>query len=117
MIGYETYTIGERDQILVMEVEGRLDTEASQYLLDCVQAQIDRGMHDIILDCSNLEYISSMGLGTLVRANSRLRALSGSVALVQVPGLVADVIGIARLDKLLHIFSTVEEAADSFKSN
>ena len=45
-------------------------------------------------------------------ANRRSRH-RGSVAMVQVPGLVADVVRITHLDKLLNIYSTVEEAAAS----
>ena len=39
-----------------------------------------------------------------------MKEVGGSVALVQVPGLVADVVRIAHLDRLLNIFPTVEAA-------
>jgi anti-sigma B factor antagonist len=110
MIDYQTYKAGENDEVLVIEVGGRLDTMSSDYLLDCVKAQTERGARKIVLDCSNLDYVSSMGLAALIRANSRMKELGGSVALVQVPGLVADVVRIAHLDKLFNIYSTVEEA-------
>lgn len=110
MIEYETYQAGENDEVLVIEVGGRLDTMSSDYLLNCVKGHTDRGARKIVLDCTNLDYVSSMGLATLIRANSRMKEVGGSVALVQVPGLVADVVRIAHLDRLLNIYPTVDEA-------
>ena len=113
MIEYETYQAGENDDVLVIEVGGRLDTMSSDYLLDCVRAHTDRGSRKIVLDCTNLDYVSSMGLAALIRANSKMKEVGGSVALVQVPGLVADVVRIAHLDRLLNIYPTVEAAIET----
>ncbi len=111
MIDYQTYKTGENDEVLVIEVGGRLDTMSSDYLVDCVKGHTERGARKIVLDCSDLDYVSSMGLAGLIRANSTMKKLGGSVALVQVPGLVADVVRISHLDRLLNIYPTVEEAA------
>lgn len=111
MINYGSYTTGENDEVLVMEVDGRLDSVSADFLVDCVEGHIKRGVRKIVLDCSNLEYVSSMGLAALIRANSKMKGQGGLVALVQVPGLVADVVRITHLDKLLNIYSSVEEAA------
>lgn len=55
-------TLIEENNDYVMYFEGRLDTAtASQVQLD-VKPLIDNTEHDIILDCSKLEYISSSGL-------------------------------------------------------
>ncbi|MBR0047594.1 MAG: STAS domain-containing protein [Bacteroidaceae bacterium] len=55
-------TLKEENNDYVMYFEGRLDTAtASQVQLD-VKPLIDNTDHDIILDCSKLEYISSSGL-------------------------------------------------------
>lgn len=114
MIEYATYRTGSNNDILVLEITGRLDSASSQFLLDCIQGHIDDGLHKFILDCTNLAYISSFGLGALVRTNSNLKGREGSVALVGVQGLIADVLRIAHLDRLFHLFPTVDDAAQSF---
>ena len=116
MIDWETYRKGENNEILVLEIDGRLDVTSSEYLLDCIQGHIEDGVHLFILDCSPLEFISSAGLGTLVRANKRLQDRGGAVALAGVKGIIAEAIHFARLDKVFHLFPTVEEAASSLKS-
>ncbi len=45
-----------------MEFEGRLDTAAASQTEKDVEALNDCMGHDIVLDCTKLEYISSSGL-------------------------------------------------------
>ena len=52
----------EDDNTYVMYFEGRLDTAAAPQTERDVQVLNECEGHDIILDCSNLEYISSSGL-------------------------------------------------------
>jgi anti-anti-sigma factor len=55
-------TIQEKDGYLVAFFEGRLDTAAAIATEQEVKPLYDNTDFDIILDCSNLEYISSSGL-------------------------------------------------------
>lgn len=52
----------EENNNYVMRLEGRLDTIASSQVERDMQVLYDCAGHDIILDCSALEYISSSGL-------------------------------------------------------
>ena len=115
MIDYKTHKAGQDNDILVMDVYGKLDTDTSAFLLDCVQGFIEDGMKKFVLDCSKLEYISSMGLGTLVRANGRLKKQDGALAISGVTGVGADVFRIMRLDHVFNMYETVEEAIGSLE--
>lgn len=55
-------TIQEKDGNLIAFFEGRLDTAAAIKTEQDVKPLYDNTEHDIILDCSALEYISSSGL-------------------------------------------------------
>lgn len=101
----------EGTSTLVLELEGRLDGASSEYLLDCIQGHVEDGVKNVILNCTELEYISSIGLGTLVRANTRLKPREGRVVLVGVKGLVAEVLKVAHLDRIFNLFPDVETAA------
>lgn len=52
----------EENNNYVMRLEGRLDTIASTQVGRDMQVLYDCEGHDIFLDCSALEYISSSGL-------------------------------------------------------
>ena len=55
-------TFREEDNNFVMEFEGRLDTVASLKTAEEMEVLYNSKGHDIILDLSKLEYISSSGL-------------------------------------------------------
>ena len=110
MIDYTTYRAESEDSVLVIEVTGKLDTDTSEYLMACVQGEIEDGARAIVLDCSRLDYISSLGLGTLVRASLRVRKEAGSVVLAGVQRMVAEVVRLAQLGRMLHMYGNVDEA-------
>ena len=55
-------TFTEENTQFVMDFEGRLDTAVASQTERDVQVLNDCTGHDIILDCTSLEYISSSGL-------------------------------------------------------
>jgi anti-sigma B factor antagonist len=115
MIDYTTYPLDDDESILVLELTGRLDGDSSEFLLDAIQGLMDEGTLKFVLDCSDLQFISSVGLASLIRANSRLKKISGHVALANVPGAIAEVLRIVHFDRIFHIFDSVVAAADSLR--
>ena len=55
-------TFKKEDNDYVMYFDGRLDTAASSKALKEAEVLYDCEGHDIILDCTNLEYITSSGM-------------------------------------------------------
>ncbi|MEM9588880.1 MAG: STAS domain-containing protein [Planctomycetota bacterium] len=110
MIEYTSLPLDGVENGIVLELTGKLDAASSEYLLDCVQGFIDRGERKVVLDCFDLDSISSVGLGTLVRANSRLKSHGGTIALVGVQGLVADVLRVVHFDRLFGLYPDLDEA-------
>lgn len=55
-------TFEEKDGKFVMYFEGRLDTAAAAKTEQEMKVLYDCEGHDVILDCSKLDYISSSGL-------------------------------------------------------
>lgn len=55
-------TFREEGKDLIMAFEGRLDTAAAPQTEKDVEVLTDCMGHDIVLDCTKMEYISSSGL-------------------------------------------------------
>lgn len=70
-----------RDNHLVIEPAGRLDSNTSRNLDRVLTGAIQRGDIRIILDFSKLEYIGSMGLSALLGAAKRMKAAQGELAI------------------------------------
>lgn len=110
MLNFSYETVGQNQDIVAVVLTGTLDQSNCEYLLDCVKDEILDGRTKLILDCEELAYISSMGLGMLVRVNSRMKKIGGEVKLAAVHGPVAQVLKVVGFNKLFEIYPTVEEA-------
>jgi anti-sigma B factor antagonist len=80
-------------------VTGRLDAAQSPV----AQAFLDRVQGTVTLDCSKLEYISSAGLGVLLKTHKRLLASGGKLRLSGVSRHLQDIFGYSGFDQLFEI--------------
>lgn len=83
----------------IVTVEGRLD--ASQ----AVKAQtfLDQLDGPCVLDLSKLEYISSAGLGVLLKTHKRLMGSGSGIKLINVNHHIHDIFRYSGFDKLFEI--------------
>ncbi len=67
------------------------------------QSYLD-GLHGAVtLDCSQLDYISSAGLGVLLKTHKRLLAGSGKLRLVAVNSHLRDIFKYSGFDQIFEI--------------
>jgi anti-sigma B factor antagonist len=86
----------EGDSIIV---EGRLDAAQAvkaQTFLDQVDGQC-------ILDLTKLEYVSSAGLGVLLKTHKRLMGAGSGIKLINVNNHIHDIFRYSGFDKLFEI--------------
>ena len=87
---------GENGEIVC---SGRLD--ASQ--VGTAQSFLDAVENPSVVDFSGLEYISSAGLGVLLRTQKRLMSSGGGLKLVNVNSHIRDVFRYSGFDKIFEI--------------
>jgi anti-sigma B factor antagonist len=80
-------------------VSGRLDAAQAARAQEFLDAVGDR----CVLDLSGLEYISSAGLGVLLRTHKRLMSGDSALELVNVNKHIADIFRYSGFDKLFVI--------------
>lgn len=100
--------------ILAIVLDGSLNSTTTDQFNKAIQNHLDQGLKKIIIDCRRVEYISSLGLGSLVALQVRLRNKGGAVKLAGVYGLAADTIRLMHLDRLLNIYDDMEYAREAF---
>lgn len=100
----------------VVSLDGRLDATTSA---DC-EAKIDSILvgetKAIMLDLSNLEYISSMGLRFVLKTKKTIEGLGGSVHIINMQPQIEKVFEIANMLKGFTLFSSVREADQYLKA-
>src|SRR5262249_41861523 len=90
-------------EILAVVLGGSLDSTTTDQFNQAIQSHLDQGRTKIILDCRRVDYISSLGLGSLVALRARLRKKGGEVKLAALFGMAAEAIRLVGLDRLLDI--------------
>ena len=88
----------------VVRVSGRLDAaqaEKAQNYLDAIEG-------DCSLDLAQLEYVSSAGLGVLLKTHKRLMGTGSGLKLVNVNKHIVDIFGYSGFDKLFEIVPAAE---------
>jgi len=89
----------ELDEAGRIVAEGRLDAAQAPH----AQEFLDAITEECILDLGKLEYISSAGLGVLLRTHKRLMGGGGGLKLVNVNSHISDIFMYSGFDKLFEI--------------
>ena len=74
----------------------------------------DDGRDKIILDFSNVEYLSSAALGKLITMNKKVSEVGGNLRLCSIRKDIYEVFTITRLNKVFDIRENQEEALQGF---
>jgi anti-sigma B factor antagonist len=80
-------------------IVGRLDAAEAPR----AQSFFDRVEGRVTLDCSRLEYISSAGLGVLLKTQKRLLASGGKMRLTGVNSHLQDILGYSGFDQIFEV--------------
>lgn len=102
------------DDILALILKGDLNSTTTSEFNEVVNQHLEAGKTKIIIDCRDLGYISSIGIGALVTLKTRLNRKGGTVKLSTLRGPVADLIKAVKLGKILDIYGDLEFARESF---
>jgi anti-anti-sigma factor len=88
-------------QTVELKIEGRVDGYWADHLAAAVDQEIRQGSHHIQLDFSQVAFLSSAGIGTLVRLYKDLKSIQGSFAVSNCSGIVLKVLEFSKLFDLL----------------
>jgi stage II sporulation protein AA (anti-sigma F factor antagonist) len=98
------------DDICIVHIKGRLDTASSAGVEKEISAHIAGGRRRMLLDFSDLHYVSSIGLRTVLVAAKRMNAEGGKLSLCSLNPQVAEVFSISGFASILDIHPTPESA-------
>lgn len=100
--------------VLVVDMEGRLDSKAAGYgndeMVRIVQSEHDR----ILINLEQLEFVSSAGLRVLLLASKLQQSAGGQLKLCNANELVKGVLETCGFNSLISLYPTEAEAIKSF---
>jgi anti-anti-sigma factor len=95
---------------IVVSLKGRLDAVASPEFETSLSEWIAKGENNFLLNFTDLEYISSAGLRSILATSKKLKETQGKVFLTGLHGPVEEVFKISGFLSIFKAFAS-EEAA------
>ena len=104
------YTVRKIDRVDIVSVVGDLDLHTLSAIETQLQALINRGSCNIVLDLSRTEFLSSTAVGIILEKHGRMNARHGKLMIACLSVSARDTIEALALDKVIHVYETVEDA-------
>jgi len=106
------------ETVRVIKITGRLDPgEAPDQLFEMVEGFLAEEEIDFLIDLRSVTYISSTGVGSLIKSYRLVLKNKGHLKLLSPSQSVRNILAISKLDGVFEIFSSEGEALSSFKDN
>ena len=107
----ETKTVG---MVSVVQCGGKLDTNTSPQAQEYVGQLIDGGASKILVDFSEVDFVSSAGLRVLLATAKRLSGSGGSLRVCGLNETVNEVFEFSGFNTILSVFPSQTEALEGF---
>jgi anti-sigma B factor antagonist len=95
---------------MTLAIEGELDLATAPQVREPLEAAIEAGTKQIVIDMLGCGFIDSTGLGVLLHAAKRLEEDGGAMALVCVDDQIKRLLELTMIDRTIPVFATREEA-------
>ena len=99
----------KQSNFTVVSLSGRLDTTNYSALDKELETIINSGEKNILIDCTEMSYVSSSGLRVFLVYLKKLKAEGGKLILSNMQATIKEVFTIAGFTSLFEIYDTVEE--------
>ncbi|MBQ1866309.1 MAG: STAS domain-containing protein [Bacteroidales bacterium] len=93
----------KKDTCLSICVNGRLDTLASREFMKWTEENLGDDITDVVIECSDLTYISSSGLRVLMTIYKKITPKHGKLSLKDLTPQVGEVLNITGMASLFSI--------------
>jgi anti-sigma B factor antagonist len=99
----------------IIRLAGSLDMYSFPRLESQLNALFQQGRYSLVLDCRDLDYIGSAGLGALIGFAKQAREHKGDLRLFNVPERIYKIIELLGFTKILEVYQTEDDAVASFQ--
>jgi anti-sigma B factor antagonist len=99
-----------RDHVMQVELGSRLDNSNAPAMLKLITDSLSEGVQFIILDCANVELMSSAGVGSILGSVESLRQNNGDIVLCNLSDQARRVLEVLDLLEYLTVKPTSQEA-------
>ncbi|NLW77605.1 MAG: STAS domain-containing protein [Methanomicrobiales archaeon] len=102
--------------VTILDISGRIDAATSSQIEGELGKKIDSGVTSMVLNMSDLSYISSSGLRVILAALKRVKSCGGIIALSSLQAGPGEVFKMTGFDRLFPICSSVDQAIEKLQT-
>jgi anti-sigma B factor antagonist len=110
-----TINVSDKGDIKIISCKGFIDTTTSQTLENTLSDILKKQCYKIIIDLSEVDYISSAGWGIFVSEIKNIRKNKGDLKLVNMKPEVMEIFELLDFTNILEYYKDVDEAVKKFK--
>lgn len=103
------------ENVTVLKLKGRADISNASKLENMCKKILEQNAKDIIIDGTQLEFISSAGLRVLLKLAKEVKKRQGRLATAHVNDLVRNIFEISGFVELFPIYDSVTEGISHFQ--
>ena len=107
-------TSSTENEVVLIEVEGEIDAYTARELDRTLADLLSQGHSRLVLDASQVSFISSAGLRSVTFAQQRAQQQGGEVRVFGLEAQVRRVFEMSGLDQLLHLSEDRQEAVEDW---
>jgi len=104
----------QRDNVSVIELKGYLDAHTAPRLEETLQGLLNTSRYNIVVNCRDLSYISSAGLGVFMAFIEDVRKHNGDIKLSNMSPKVFNVFDLLGFPLLYEIVKDERDAVQRF---
>jgi len=94
---------------VILKPSGSVDSTSPQLLESQIESLIEKDNSRIVIDFSNVDFISSAGVGIFLGTVSRLRSAGGDLFFMNMPKHIEDVFDIINLKSYFVTIASIDQ--------
>jgi len=106
--------VRKSDQISIVSIAGSIDALTADRITNCIDERIHSGENHMVIDLSEVEFMSSAGLRIILGALKQIRKQGGNLCIAGAQAGVERVLKMSGLPKILKIYDDIDNAITQF---
>jgi len=102
-----------RGGALILKPSRRIDSSSAKAFEDDANALVDAGPKKVVVDASDLDYISSAGLRVILTTAKKAKAAGGGLTIACAKANVKEVLTVSGFDAIFGLHDSVDAARAS----
>lgn len=105
----------EEETYVSLNLKGEIDASSSIHVQETLQELLENGKKHIHVNCEELDYISSAGLGAFMALAEEIQSSNGNIVFSNMKPKILNVFQLLGLDQIMNIVENSQQVVTFFQ--